>query len=93
MEILAVSGLSKAYGGVRALHGVSFAVAAGELADASAAPLAELAGVLRVAVDGPPCAGPHVFAPALGAPLKLRGRPVAHPRRARAGSPGPAWSP
>jgi len=31
MEILAVSGLSKAYGGVRALHEVSFSVAAGEL--------------------------------------------------------------
>ena len=31
MEILAVGGLSKAYGGVRALHEVSFSVAAGEL--------------------------------------------------------------
>jgi len=31
MEVLAVRGLSKAYGGVRALHDVSFAVAAGEM--------------------------------------------------------------
>ena len=31
MEILAVKGLSKAYGGVRALHDVTFAVGAGEL--------------------------------------------------------------
>jgi hypothetical protein len=53
-------------------------VAADELADRIAAPLAELAGVVRVAVDGPPCAGPHVFAAALCAPVQLRGRRVAH---------------
>lgn len=53
-------------------------VAADELADRIAAPLAELDGVLRVAVDGPPCTDPHQFAAALCAPLQLRGRPVAH---------------
>jgi hypothetical protein len=35
----------------------------------------ERTGIVRVAVDGPPCAHPHEFAAALAEPLRLLGRP------------------
>lgn len=35
-------------------------------------------GTVRVAVDGPPCAGPEQFAAALVEPLRERGRPAVH---------------
>src|SRR4051812_2228910 len=37
-------------------------------------------GRLRVAVDGPPAAGPAAFADALVAPLRVRGRPAVRVR-------------
>lgn len=40
--------------------------------------LAAVAGIVRVAVDGPPCADPDGFAAALVDPLRSRGRPAAH---------------
>jgi hypothetical protein len=52
--------------------------AADALPDQVAARLVTYPGVVRVAVDGPPGAEPHAFATALAAPLRLRGRPVAH---------------
>jgi hypothetical protein len=38
--------------------------------------LADAPGVVRVAIDGPPCADPDGFAAALLDPLRARGRPV-----------------
>lgn len=43
-----------------------------------AAWLADISGVVRVAVDGPPCADPDGFARALIGPLRELGRPAAH---------------
>ena len=34
-------------------------------------------GIVRVAIDGPPCAAPHQLGESLGEPLRARGRPVA----------------
>jgi hypothetical protein len=48
----------------------------GQLADW----LARVPGVVRVAVDGPPCALPDAFAAALTEPLRALGRPVAQVR-------------
>jgi hypothetical protein len=36
--------------------------------------------LVRLAVDGPPCADPHGFAAALAGPLAVRGRPLVHVR-------------
>lgn len=35
-------------------------------------------GVVRAAIDGPPCAQPELLADSLAAPLRLLGRPFAH---------------
>ena len=42
----------------------------------------ELPGVVRVAVDGPPCTGPEALADELIEQLRVRGRPGAHIRSA-----------
>jgi hypothetical protein len=46
------------------------------LVEELAAWLAEIDGIVRVAVDGPPCAQPDLLAEALAEPLRVRGRPV-----------------
>jgi hypothetical protein len=56
------------------------AVARDELPGRVTAWLAEAAGIVRVAVDGPPCAAPEDFAAALVEPLRALGRPAAHIR-------------
>lgn len=35
-------------------------------------------GIVRVAIDGPPCAQPELLADALAAPLRVLGRPFVH---------------
>lgn len=52
------------------------------LAPALADWLARAPGVLRVAVDGPPCARPDDLAESLADPLRALGRPVVHVRAA-----------
>jgi hypothetical protein len=42
--------------------------------------LDEPAGIVRVALDGPPCAGPESLAESLAAPLRALGRPFVHVR-------------
>lgn len=65
-------------GEVRRMHPPEWApVAAEALADLVADRLAAVAGIVRVAVDGPPCADPDGFAAALVDPLRTRGRPAA----------------
>jgi hypothetical protein len=59
-----------------AFRPVSRAGLTAELADR----IAGLAGTVRVAVDGPPCAAPQELADTLVAPLRERGRPVARVR-------------
>jgi hypothetical protein len=39
---------------------------------------ADKPGVVRAAIDGPPCAQPELLADSLAAPLRLLGRPFAH---------------
>lgn len=46
------------------------------LTDQIAGRAATVAGIVRVAIDGPPCADPHVLADRLVEPLRARGRPV-----------------
>jgi hypothetical protein len=46
------------------------------LAERLAIRIAAVPGLVRVAVDGPPCAEPHALAIALAEPLRTRGRPV-----------------
>ena len=52
----------------------------GEIAERVADWLSGIPGIVRVAVDGPPVAGPDEFAAALIDRLPLRGRPSAHVR-------------
>ena len=54
-----------------------------ELADRLAAAARAGRGRLRVAVDGPPAAGPDRLADALVDPLRVRGRPALRDRRRR----------
>lgn len=42
--------------------------------------IASLDGSPRIAIDGPPCGGPHAFAESLVAPLRALGRPAVHVR-------------
>lgn len=55
-------------------------IAPQRIADLVADRVAGAPGIVRVAVDGPPCAEPDAFAARLVEPLRLRGRPVAHVR-------------
>jgi hypothetical protein len=55
-------------------------VAPDGLAELLASWLTEAPGVVRVAVDGPPCAGPDQLADALAEPLRVLGRPFLHVR-------------
>jgi hypothetical protein len=53
-------------------------VAPAELPDRLADRLAASPGLIRVAIDGPPAAGPGDLAAALIEPLRARGRPAVH---------------
>jgi hypothetical protein len=55
-------------------------VAPQALPELLAARLSQSPGLVRVAVDGPPCADPDAFAASLVDPLRGRGRPVAQVR-------------
>lgn len=54
------------------------AVDAGRLSELLASWVDGLDGAPRVAIDGPPCAGPHVVAESLLEPLRVLGRPATH---------------
>lgn len=55
-------------------------IAAGDVAPLLAHRFADLPGLVRVAIDGAPCAQPELLADSLAAPVQLLGRPFVHVR-------------